>query len=147
MKKPEEPRVAENCGECHFQFLGACHRHAPGTTEAEFEIALWPPVNLTDWCLSGMELNPDEPMPTCGECAAWDHPDGGLEPDYDAGMPRAWWAETGRCRRFSPGPSGFERDPTRWLVTHRDTPCGDARKPPGDTTMVAVCSSGEQSDE
>lgn len=124
-----------NCASCHFRVADKlCGRHAPGTTPEEFSIAFWPETDNDAWCGSGKEADASDPPVSCESCVAWDHPEGGIVPDYHQGLPEDWWKNAGYCRRFSPGPAGYEKDQTHWFVTHAMQTCGDGLPFPDEET-------------
>lgn len=124
--------MANACKECAFYYVpeSQCRRHAPGTTNEEFEITQWPTVSPKDRCGSGELVTDGSAVVSCGRCLHWHQPGGvGVNPEYDEGIEPEWWAQTGYCTRFAPGPSGEEGRDTYWRVTHRTSACGDGQEP------------------
>jgi len=40
----------QKCGNCLYCFDNECHRHAPKRFDPHIKRALWPKVDIEDWC-------------------------------------------------------------------------------------------------
>lgn len=125
-----------NCAQCVFRPAtpapgGVCRRHAPSPGHEEHELVYWPPVRATDRCGDGASVMDGQGpgVVACRICDHWLQPDGrGIQPDYDQGLPAAWWAESGYCTRRAPSPSTEDDRETHWRVTHAEEGCGDGQR-------------------
>jgi hypothetical protein len=104
----------------------------------------WPHTANTDRCGDGVS---DKPPVHCELCAHWWQPDGKpIDPNIrelgggywmsgdNQKAINEWWAGSGLCTRFAPGPSPGEQ-PRRacWKVTHGKLDgCGDGEEIPPD---------------
>ena len=107
--------------------LGTCTRHAPSTSQNEFEIVHWPKVLPTDRCGVGVSItHVGACVVYCQACVHWLQPRGsGVVPEYRQGSPMEWWAESGICTRFAPSPVVDDDTRIYWRVTHSSSHCGD----------------------
>ena len=125
-----------NCAACRFwdhkgTLVGLCRRHAPASSEREFEVVRWPETRSLDGCGEGETTSPGGPAvlaPACGDCVFWSRPGLGINLARRGDRGRDWWDKAGFCRRFSPRPGVDIGDHAFWRITNATDHCADGRR-------------------
>jgi hypothetical protein len=126
-----------NCGYCRFwdhkgSSTGLCRRHAPASSERDYEVARWPETRRADGCGEG-EATLSEAVapvlnPSCEKCLFWLRPGLGIQPAQHGDHLRAWWENAGFCRRFAPRPGTAIGGHAFSRITHATDHCFDGRR-------------------